>query len=185
VVIGAGAEPSVHGMPSIVAVRPGTLGRLPRLQARLRAGPATHWLTQAEVLALPDHRPLPPGGGADLSPAQLCAALGVAAAPRSALAAFLFPRIEPARQDVELVPIRGQLARERLAGARFGADPDGRSAVFGWLARRGDPARPQGPEAARRWDELARRVPCFEARLGMVALDDAEAAGARLATVVA
>jgi hypothetical protein len=181
VVVGAGMPARVCGMPSIVAIRPGTLARLPRLRARLGPSPATHWLTLAEAIALPDRGPLPASTGADRSPAQLCSALARPMATGGSLAALLFPCADPPAGRPELVRLGEAAARARLLRALFGAEPGRRSSVFDWL---GDDAGlvVDLPERCR---ELAAEVPCFEAGLGAAPLDDSEAAARRLAAVLA
>ncbi len=181
VVVGAGTPPRARGMPSIVAIRPGTLERLPRLRARLGASPATHWLTLDEAAALRDLGPLPPATGADRSPAQLCSALETPMATGGGLAALLFPRRDPSGGRPEMARLGEDAARALLLRALFGAEPGRRSGVFDWLGEDGG----LGVDLAQRCRELAAGVPCFEARLGAAPLDDVEAAASRLATVLA
>jgi hypothetical protein len=181
VVVGAGTLPRVRGMPSIVAIRPGTLERLPRLRARLGTSPATHWLTLDEVGALPQRGSLPASTGADRSPVQLCSALGTPMAAGGSLTALLFPCADPPGGQPELVRLDETSAHALLRRALFGAEPGRRSSVFDWLGEDDG----VGVDLVGRCRELARGVPCFEARLGAGLLEDAEAAGRRLATVLA
>ena len=181
VVVGTGTPPRVRGMPSIVAIRPGTLERLPRLRARLGPSPATHWLTLIEAAALPGRGPLPASTGTDRSPAQLCSALASPMATGGRLAALLFPCADPPGGHPELVRLGEASARALLLRALFGAEPGRCSGVFGWL---GEDAG-LDVDLAQRCREIAADVPCFEVGLGAAPLDDDAAAARRLAAVLA
>jgi hypothetical protein len=181
VVVGTGTPSRVRGMPSIVAIRPGTLERLPRLRARLGPSPATHWLTLAETAALPDRAPGPPSTGADRSPAQLCAALRRPMAAGGRLAALLFPCADPPAGHPGLVRLGDASAHALLLRALFGDEPGRRSRVFDWL---GEDAR-VAVDLAERCRALAAEVPTFVAGVGAMPLDDGAAAARWLATVLA
>lgn len=104
----------LSGMPTLVAIRQGTVDLFPGLPlARVR-----HWrarMTLAEALALPEF-----ASAADkstklvLSPVQFCHLLGVQPAAKAPLRALLFPRVDTAIRGARLTPLaRGEVA-ERL-----------------------------------------------------------------------
>jgi len=174
--------PSAWGVPTIVALRRGTLDLFPAFAARAaRSGYAYRLSGDEADVAGP--RPAAAGGKPDsLSPAQLCRLLDVRPAACSEIAAVIVPRItgEP-----------GAFALRRLTEAEVAAKiPD---MLFGVRGGRftssvfADPADAPPPELgalAARCREILSHVPCLECRLGAGAYDDAGAADDLVAAIV-
>ena len=169
-----GAAPHVTGLPSIVALRPGTLALFPGLAERIATRGHAFWRTLAEA------RPAsPPAASADLTPAQLCEVLGVRAIAGAPLGALLFPRRAATARGVEVERLPPAAVAARLRAGLFGGAAAGRaSAAFG--GRAAGAVRPAGALAAD-CAALAARVPGFACRLG----EDAYADPATAARLVA
>jgi hypothetical protein len=164
------------GLPSIVALRPGTLAFFPELRRRLAERRSAFWRTRTEAwLAGPGG---PAGAGADVTPAQLCEAAGVDAAVDAPLAALVFPRIDGAARGLVVERLPAAVTAGRLRDGRFG----GRAWDRGSTAL-GGPRASVGPDTAalaEACDALARCTPAFECRIG----PDAYAAPATAATLL-
>jgi Ser/Thr protein kinase RdoA (MazF antagonist) len=149
-----------RGLPTMVAVQPGTLAMFPDVAARVR--PFRHHLTIAEAAAAA--LPARPARAASLTPAQLCDALGVSAQAEARLWRIVFPCVDPDGNGIRLEPLDRAGATRRLTAALFGAGAPGRvSEVFSPRGGHGviGPAALHGI-----CEELAARVPCFVARVG-------------------
>lgn len=173
-----GSAPRVTGLPSIVALRHGTLDLLPELQARVADRGHAFWRTLAESRAATPHRP--PEAGSDVSPAQLCDLASVEATPCAPLAALIFPQVHAAHHDRGLDRDLDRLEPETVA-ARLrenlfgGADGGRRSAAFGTQF----PGVDSNPMSVAAFcSALARAVPAFDYRLGSGALAEPRAAAA-------
>jgi hypothetical protein len=162
-----------RGLPSIVSIRPATLELFPVLAARLAATRYRHSVTIVEAqdgdAAVPARR-----SGPSLTPAQLCAAVGVAPLAAAELAAIVFPRPEAGAPDARLVRLAPPRVQALLAGALFGVSPHAESALFSPEVGSGDAAanRHAGLDPARLETLCAQviaRVPCVECRLGLAA----------------
>jgi hypothetical protein len=172
VVVGPGAMAVARGMPSIVAVRPEVLGALGAVGERVRVLGYRHDLTMAEARrsgATP-----PPGGGADLTPAQLCDVLGVRAAAEDPIGAIVFPCATPGRGAPRLERLSAAAALPRLLDGLFGGPAAPVSAVFA------DPAGPAGDGATvpSRCRHLLDRVPAFLCPFDPAGADPAAVAAA-------
>jgi hypothetical protein len=159
-----------RGMPSIVSIRPEVLAALDRVGPHLRARGYHHAVTMAEARPPTEWRP---GKGADLSPAQLCDVLGVAAAPAAPVRAVVFPAACPGLGRVCLEPLPGPAALPRLLDNLFGGRPTPASRLFG-----GD--RLDRAAVAEAAEEGCRRIldgaPAFACRFDPTVLDEAGAA---------
>jgi Ser/Thr protein kinase RdoA (MazF antagonist) len=165
----------VRGLPTMVAVQPGTLALFPDLAAR--ATSYRHHLTIAEAAAA--GLPSRPGRPASLTPAQLCDEVGRAARAEAPLRRILFPCLDPGADAIRLEPLDHAAAAQRLTAALFGAEAPGRvSEVFSSGSRRPvvDPLALQGLCGA-----LAARVPCYVCRLPPGRCAEPDVAGALLA----
>ena len=173
---------SAAGVPTIVALRRGTLDLFPSMAARAAASGYAYRLTLGEALAA-GPRPSDPRGKPDsLSPVQLCRLLDVRTLACSEIAAIVFPRVtgEPGTfvlrrlteaEVVEKVP-------DMLFGVRGGRFT---SSVFA------DPADPPPPDLgalAERCRDFTSRVPCLECRLGVDAFGAAGGADDLIAAIL-
>jgi hypothetical protein len=161
----AGPRPWGGGLPSIVGLRPETLTMFPTLARRIRARRYSYVLTLTE--ARTSARPgFPPRAdrGADVTPAQLCDALGVDAVAEVPVAAIVFPRVRRGARGIALEPLSPEAALGRLGASLFGAGVTGRTAEAFDLA----PGRGATPGASwsERVRELVTRVPCHECGVG-------------------
>lgn len=126
---GRGADARARGLPTIVALRPGTVTLLPVIEARLRAWRPDHWRTLAEETAAPAIAPgTAPTLPVDLSPAQLCALAAVRPAPVAPVAAIVFPQAGEAVRGVRLERLERDDQRGRLCAGTVGAGLPRRSA---------------------------------------------------------
>jgi hypothetical protein len=174
-----GAAPRVTGLPSIVALRPGTLALFPGLAGRIAARGHAFWRTRAE--ARPARRGAAPAASAGLTPAQLCEVLGVRATAGVSLGALLFPHREATARGLEVERLPPTAVAARLRDGLFGGAAAGRaSAAFG--GRGAGTVREAGALAAD-CAALAARVPGFTCRLGEDAYAD-PATAARLVACV-
>ncbi len=127
---GRGAGAIARGLPTIVALRPGTVALLPAIAARLGAWRPDHWQTLAEGASDPS----PAGAAApltvpvDLSPAQLCALAGVPPAQEARIAAIVYPQSGPSVPGVRLERLERGERLLRLRGGTVGAGLRRRSA---------------------------------------------------------
>jgi len=145
------------GMPTIVAVRPGTVARFPRLLAGRAANGSFLPYTVAEIDAgLADGAVSPAEGALHLSPRQLAARTGAAVERGAPLAAIVLPQIDPDAREMRLEPIGPDAAIALLLACRHGSH--GGCAADTIFGRRG--AAPSS------WDPIAARVPLFRFRLG-------------------
>ncbi|HVQ74245.1 MAG TPA: hypothetical protein VMT79_01785 [Candidatus Binatia bacterium] len=174
------APPGARGVPTIVALRPGTLDFFPALAARLAATCHRYRLTLDEAAALwRQGTSRAPGG---VSPAQLCWLLGARAAGECELGAILFPRITGAPGAIAARRLDEVAAAARLAGALFGL-AHGRSTSDVFPARGCETAPDLGARTAHA-HALAARVPCFDCALGLGAYGSASTAGALIESVL-
>jgi hypothetical protein len=170
----AASPPALHGMPTIISVRPGTLAFFPRLGEQLRARGFQYRLTLQEAVGRVAAR-LSNDGRFALSAAQLCALLGVERLGACAASAVVFPQIADDEQTIRLRQLDEREAADRLTPAVFGvaAAPE----MECLLSVVGEP-RVGDVAATRSIGQLVAAVPCFECRLGHRAYDSArEAAG--------
>lgn len=146
-----------QGMPTIVSIRRQTLDMDPALRQRLEGTPSRHWLTASEETSV---RPAPRGGDAsvDLTPAQVCAALGVEAMAAARVRAILFPRVDGGSRTVS--QLSHSLARQQLSEALFGSR--GENSVGPGLFAALLPARAGGALRAAACEDLVARIPSFE-----------------------
>jgi hypothetical protein len=149
----------VHGMPTLVSVRPATLDAYPDLRRRLERARFYHMHAIAEGGESP--KPWRPGCTADLSPAQFCALLGAPAAARGRIGALLFLRSYAPGSGVRRAALDARTAAERVSGARLGAASDERAESFFAPVLAHAPGGRPCRDAA---EELAARVPSFELR---------------------
>jgi len=182
VVVPAAGRPLATGVPTIVALRRGTLDLFPSLAARAAASGYACRLTLGEALAT-GSRPTDPRGKPDsLSPAQLCRLLDVASLACSEIAAIVFPRITGEAGTFALRRLTEAEVVEEIPDMLFGVR-GGRhtSSVFA------DPADPPPPELGaltERCRDIASRLPCVECRLGLEAFDAPAAADDLIAAIL-
>ena len=176
VAIDAEGQAVARGLPTIVAMRPGTLAMLPHLAARLAERRFAWPLSLDEVRGA--------GAGAearpDVTPAQLCDLLGVTPASGGRLAAVVFPR--PGGSDaLELARLSPEAAVAAFTAALVGGvGPWATSGI--WF----DASFEDGPtaaETASRCRALVARVPIYECRIGARVLADRAAMQALVARV--
>jgi hypothetical protein len=170
----------VRGVPTMVSIRPATLGFLPRLARGVPDVERPGHLTLAEAdAALAERGELGEPRRIRLSPAQLARQLGAPLAASAALAAVAFP-------DAAADP--GALAVERLGPAEAARRLPG--ALFGVESGKAEPtaferlcgaSRPAGADRCA-VEALAARVPCFSLRIGSARYADPGAARSILAT---
>lgn len=159
VFVSLGEPPVVHGVPTIVSVRPDTLEMLPRLLEHLPDAPRlSRFATSELAAALAAHGPHPGGRRLRLSPRQLCRGLGVEAAGSAPLSVGLFCEVAPEASGFEIARLDETAARDALSACRYGARAEGgRETVF---------ARAPAPDEDDLAGELAARIPFFSCRAG-------------------
>lgn len=154
---------TARGMPTIVTVRPRSLAFVPGLQAALVARSFHYLRTLAEAAA--DARPPRPWAddSVGLSPAQVCALLGVERRAECIPCALLFPRITTESGGAHLRELTPGEAVARLRRALLSAGLAKHTSDL--VAFRDDP--PAGEEPVEEMlHAVAARVPCMECRLG-------------------
>ncbi len=156
----------LRGMPTIVNLRPGTLATFPAVSSRIGARAYRHDRTLAEA-ARPGARPWAPrqDGTATLTPLQFCEVAQVGALAQAEAWRLVFPRVCESATGIRLEPLETGTAARRLHAALFAAEHPGRvSEAFSGP----DGAAGVGEAALqRRVLELATRVPCYDAELGV------------------
>ncbi len=165
----------LRGMPTIVNLRPGTLAMFPAVSSRIRARGYHPARTLAQA-SRPGARPrVPrPDGAVTLTPLQFCEAAQVGALPQAEAWRLVFPRVRESGVGIELDPLDPGTAARRLRAALFAAERPGQVAE----AFAGPDGAADVGEAAlqRRVLDLAARVPCYDAALGVEAYGGAGAA---------
>ena len=182
VVPAAQGRPSAIGVPTIVALRRGTLDLFPSLAARAAASGYACRLTLEEALAAGPRAVESQGKPDSLSPVQLCRLLDVAPLACSEIAAIVFPRITGETGTFALRRLTEAEVAEAIPDMLFGVR-GGRftSSVFA------DPSDPPAPDLgalAERCRAIASRLPCIECRLGLEAFDSAGAADDLIAAIL-
>ena len=170
----------VRGVPTMVSVRPQTLGFLPRLARGVpdveRPG---HLTLEESDAALAERGELRKPRRIRLSPAQLARQLGAPLAASAALAAIAFPEAAADPDALALERLSPAESARRLPGALFGVDSGkAGSTAFEHLV---GASRPAGADR-RGLEALAARVPCFSLRIGSARYADPSAARSILAT---
>ena len=161
VFVSVGEPPVVHGVPTIVSVRPETLAMLPRLLENVPDMARVSRLAASELgAALAAHGPHPGGRRLRLSPPQLCRGLGVEAAASAPLSVGVFCEVAPDASGFEVARLGEKAARDALSACRYGAGAEGSRDTF--FARVETPA----PDEDALLGELAARVPFFSCRVG-------------------
>ena len=171
----ATSPPSLHGMPTIVSVRPGTLGFFPQLEEALQASGFHYRLTLQEAAGSETARPSSNDKRYGLSPAGFCALLGVERLGACQASAVVFPQIADDERTIRVRQLDEAEAAERLTRAVFGV-----AAAHQMEQLLGETGELRVGDAAvtRSIVQLVAAVPCFECRLGRRAYDSAsEAAG--------
>jgi hypothetical protein len=171
VVAGGTRDTVARGMPSIVSVRPEVLTPMVSVAARFRALGYHHTLTMAEARGAGSGQP--PGGGADLSPAQLCDLLGVRATAAAPLRAMVFPFASPGLGQLSLKRLSAPAALLSLMDGLFGGHATPVSEVF---ARSPRNDHGHGSAAEQQCRLLLAHVPAFACRFDPTTLDDSAAA---------
>jgi len=128
----AGAEPVLHGMPTIVTIRDQTLDLFPELRQRLLQSRYNHRFALKETLPEGTFVAHPQRGRpTDLTPAQFCTLLDVDMREQSPVRTILFPQVTGAHSGIHLQELSAQAAGERLSAALFGARSSQRmSSIF-------------------------------------------------------
>lgn len=162
-----------RGVPTLVAVRAGTLAIFPDLQAGLPPRPA---LMHAGELETPDASTVEdsnPSAEFGLSSTQLARRLSVPIVPCAPLAAVLFPEISAAVDTWSLEPVDPLEGAAQLHECAYGARSGPRlPTVFEQLAGNRHPDRNTQRALTQR---LATRIPFFRLRLGRNAYRDGAA----------
>lgn len=122
VLLAAPADPRIRAMPTIVSLRGPTLARFPDLAAHMRAHGFHHRRSLAEAAAQAQQIVPAADGSMSISPAQLCASLGVRAVDGCTAEAILFPRITDAIDGFSLRRLPPGEAAARLRRAWLSAD---------------------------------------------------------------
>ena len=157
--------PTMRGMPTIVAIRQGTLEMFPDLRRRLLVDSFHHRLGRSEpTQGIPP--PIRPGrdGRFNLSPWQFCELLGVSAGAQGRVQALVFPRVTGEGGAIELEQLSAEAAAVRLSKSLFGAGPA--LLVSTVFALSGNDVRPAQATLESLCDRLTSQVRCFECRLG-------------------
>ena len=162
----------LHGMPTIISIRPGTLELFPRLRQQLLAS-TFHYRLSMEETVRAARRPARPwsDGRFGVSPAQFCALLGVEPSASCQLSALVFPQIAGDERGICLREISVTEASDRLTRALFGSaalscdEPLLAAADETWVS--------DTTALAARMEQLAAAVPRFECRLGRRAYESA------------
>ena len=159
-----GGAVTARGLPTIVALKPGTLELFPNIVPLIREAPNRHWLTPDESRDLVGRPWRDPEKPIDLAPADFCSLIGVEPLAQATLAAVVFPHVDPTFRGVELTRLDRAAALERLRDSTVGARlADRRADAFavGDLSASRDDTHRADDGAAR----LA-ELPCFDIRLG-------------------
>jgi hypothetical protein len=166
----AGAGTSARAMPTIVALRDGTLRYFPTLRARLAATGSVWFRTHAESAAfVPGRGPsplerLPDGRFRGLSPSQLCELTDAGAIGSGALELIVFPRLAPDLPSYRLEALSPAEAARRIRSSLLLASVPERSAA---AFPAGSPAFVRDADALDALSaDLARRIPCMDLALG-------------------
>lgn len=114
-------EVEMLGLPTIVKVRPGTLGLFPGI------GCASRWhLDACDTLSEIESAPAKDADGDDsgprvLSPSQFCSLLSCESAPGGRLAAIVYPRVQPEAHGLRLQRLGHEEALLDIRNGIFGA----------------------------------------------------------------
>jgi hypothetical protein len=170
-VIEAGALPPLaHGIPTVVAIRRGTVERFPPLLSRAADFPALLRIDPAVQRHFGDAVPPPPGDGSELllSPMRLAGRLGAPVAPPTRLRSILLLELsgDLAGWGLELLPPGA--ARSGLEACLYGAAADREAPTF-FASLAGAAPRPAPIEE--RLARLAAALPVYRCRLGRDAYD--------------
>lgn len=160
-----GERPTLRGMPTIVAIRQGTLEMFPDLRRRLLVDSFHHRLGRSEpTQGIPP--PIRPGrdGRFNLSPWQFCELLGVSAGAQGRAQALVFPRVTGEGGAIELEQLSAEAAAVRLSKSLFGAGPA--LLVSTVFALYGNDVRPAQATLESLCLRLTSQVRCLECRLG-------------------
>jgi len=163
VLFAARATPRLRAMPTIVSLRAETLPLLPSLAADFASAGYLHHRTVAEAAAQKGPRTRS-DGSYSLSPAQLCAALGVGSVASGMPRVMLFPRITGeanvgSLHDLAPVEALASLRRAVLSAGMAKKTSD-------LVALPGDPPAPPAEQLDATLCEFAATVRCVECRLG-------------------
>jgi hypothetical protein len=177
VLLPTGDAAAARGMPTIITVRAESRPFLGPLYDRL-AGSGSHYrLTRAESVA--PARRITPTDEIGVSPAQLCAALGVTMRADCIPRAIVFPVIDPAAGRPVFRALSEKDAAARIPAALLSATLDKKvSDLFRFPDDPPLPGAAQLVRVARAW---AARIPCFTCAIG----PDAYAHGALAAECIA
>ncbi len=172
------ALPRIHGMPSIVTVRPPTLDLLPAFRDRLAASGYHSRATMAELAA---GRAAPAttfsDGRIGLTPIQLAALAGVERVAAARAHAIAFPAVTRRPGPLRVRPLDPAVAAERLAGSAWDGSNLNRIATALDLAT---DARHEPPSWQARCARLVAHVRAYEIELGTDAYADPAASRAEL-----
>lgn len=158
------AAATARGMPTIVTVRPQTLAFLPGLRSELVARSFSYLRTLAEAAADAQPARAWADGSFGLSPAQLCALLGVERRAECTPQVVLFPRITAESDAGRLHDLAPGEASIRLRRALLSSGLAKRTSDL--VAFPDDPPPPEDDAVDEMIGAFAARVPCVECRLG-------------------
>lgn len=177
------ALPRVRGMPSIVTVRPPTLGLLPAFRERLDA---SGYHSRATLAELVDGTASPPvtfsDGRTGLTPLQLARLAGSERVVAATAHAIAFPSVTGRPGPLRVRPLDTAVAAERLAGSAW--DGSNLNRIAAALDFEHD-----APLTAPSWQDrcarLVAHVSAWEIELGTEAYADAAASRAELGRLFA
>ena len=159
------AEPSgpmVHGIPTIVSIRPDSTGWFTGLDRKLRSVRFYAPPPVAERAVL--HEPVLTRA-CSLSPWQLCDIVGAESRAAARVAGVLFPQVDPSTPDVTFEELGREAARRALHEALFRSCP-----ANGIFRIRGDDFQTDVESAAiAHVTRVTAAVPSFACRLGTAA----------------
>jgi hypothetical protein len=162
---------TARGMPTLVAIRSGTLELFPALRDRLLASHYFSSRTLDESRRMAGHpAPSPVDDKIGVSPAQLLSLLDAEPQAGCDVGAILFPRVTAEVEAFELELLDAPDASRRFGSALLGVHPWKKGAdVF---SIPGDPEPLDAARLAALCDTLAGKVRCYECRLGRAAYRD-------------
>jgi hypothetical protein len=171
--------PTVRSMPTIVTLRAPTLAFFPELSAGIVARRHTYPRTLRE--AAQDDREVRPGrdGSRSVSPAQLCAQLGVRAVAEAVPQVLLVPRITGETNAGRLRDLAPAEAAACLRRALLSAGIAKKTSDL--VGFPDDPPPPTAEQLEEVVQSFAARVRCVECRLGTRAYESSALAGECLA----
>jgi hypothetical protein len=162
----AETPPRLLGLPSIVALRAGTLALFPRLEEQAVQSGYAFWETLVEARAAPGRQAN--ARGVDVSPAQLCNLLSVDPSSGAPVGALIFPGLDSGRErrplGIDVQRLDSDSVKARLDDNQFGGANGARSSEAFGVSQAAESTGVASTQAL--CSTLARTVPAFEYRRG-------------------